>query len=175
MEKPQIGHVLQLTLRRNRHGVQLAYKVAPEVEELFSAWSQMNQVSASNYARHWAGKDAKDHANLLVWYPGGPDGVITSRGRQFVLDKPGNALFVPVDLAPGTVLAKGQTPPQAVNLTFMRVVGASKDEQVINLRGVYQEEYTTRLAEAIKAGVAAFYADFMKPIGVEILVSTQRF
>lgn len=63
---------------------------------------------------------------------------------------------------------------EVVNLSFLRLVGISSAEGVtFSTRGVYGESSIRKLAEAIREASKSFYINFLKPIGVMVMVSTQ--
>lgn len=60
-----------------------------------------------------------------------------------------------------------------VNLSFLRLVGASEAGVEFYLKGVYSKDAVTKMLEVLGTGLRRFYIDFIRPMNMSVQISTQ--
>ena len=159
--------VIQFSFHRCPIGLGVTMKVHPRIEDLFQDWGKGEKVDAGMYGRQWRSFTGEP---LLLWDLQREDVTIDPTG-QFVINKPGTPLVDDLVDPYGTLLK----PQTVANLSILRLVGASSAQGVtFGVDGVYTTKEIRRIAEAIKQASKAFYLSYLKPINLNVMVSTQE-
>jgi len=92
-------------------------------------------------------------------------------GEYTYINKPGQPILDPRGTADPIT---GKYKP-GVNLSFLRIVGISEGAGVtFSVRGVHSYEALTKMREKIGEAYRTLYRAYMKPIQMDIIVSTQE-
>lgn len=150
--------VISAYLRRTKDGLRVDVKVHPDVEHYFNNLSHGQHENVRAYGKNWAPIDKVDGSQgeaLRVWVFNWPQG-----HEDF--------------LNPGTMHQPGGTPRLEngrVNISFLRLVGASRPEGVSFIwNAMLGDEELRRLASQFHRAQERFYTEFVKPTEVEIAV-----
>jgi hypothetical protein len=63
---------------------------------------------------------------------------------------------------------------EVVNMSFLRLVGASVQGVNFAIGGVYTNEQAARYAQDIQLAARSFYMSYLKPINIIVTMSTQE-
>jgi hypothetical protein len=61
-----------------------------------------------------------------------------------------------------------------VNLSFLRLVGLSKEPVTFTVRGVYSQEAMDTMQKMFSDAILQLYLDFIKPIDVVICITSSQ-
>ena len=162
---------ITISIARSAGGTTMSVKAHPEIEAFF---------------RGLGGGEASDtKVSGPYWRPLGLDADKKTL-RAYSL----NEVLPPVVLDGGTVVAINRVGApliesvpnpndgrnrQQVNLSFLRLVGISEDAGVsFAIRGVHTYDMLSKLREQIGEGYRQLYRAYMKPVRMDIVVSTQE-
>jgi hypothetical protein len=154
--------LVRLDLKRGPQGLVVRAKAHPTLEELFATFSNGAHVAPTTHGRLWM--PVGDGAKLPMAYDASTVPGIGNNFRsplgQFSLLQLGAELYRP-DTA-------------YVNLSFLRLVGISKDPGIVfAVRGVWDLESVRTMGKMMNAGVKKLFDDFIKPIDV-VIVTTMK-
>jgi hypothetical protein len=150
--------VVLVTFHRSRTkpGTLVHVKTVPAVEEFFRYAGGNDETEVGAYGRYWQ----PHKTDALVVYELASDdlrGVLGSNGGRYRLDQP------------GTPLRDGNI----VNLSLLRLKGTSEAGVTFLLSGMHSKSYIEDLADAIVEASRDFYVNYLKPVDIAVMVSTQ--
>ena len=161
--------VIQALLSRTWDGLRMSVKVHPRVEDFFRSLAPQGSAGddVRNYGRYWT-PVVKDQA--LRVYPMNTAIPLLhfGVGCALRLDIPGTQLKLSVaDINTGRHV-------DTINLSFIRLVGASEGSGVaFHVNGVYTTDAVKDIRDKIGEAGQAFYREYMKPIDLDVQISTQ--
>lgn len=148
--------VYEGTVSRSMKGIRIYAKVHPLVEDLMRSWGTGSADGVSAYGRYWSSPDSAIH--LSVYNMGVPQAIDYKAGDStFSLARPGHPL----------VDDRG-----VLNLSFLRLVGISSGVK-FESRGVYSPLELDAIRRRIGLGVRQLYIDYLLPVDLNIVISTE--
>ena len=164
-EQKKSDTLIMTTLSRGKFGFNLRIKTHSIVEEFMrNLGGGNNIVNVTNYGRQWepTGIDAKEL--FAYWLPDDLTGPLPTDSTKlfYRLDR----LGLPLLIDDG-----GRIP--VINLSFLRLVGIGDGDGVtFKVGGVSSREGIRDLAQQIKLAHRAFNLAYMKPITVNVTMSS---
>jgi hypothetical protein len=155
--------LISIGIRRSARGIVLTARVNPIIEAFFQAQSG-EQIEVDELHREWfpVGKDAE---SLKIWHIVHDPGVVRSSGGVYSVNRPGHPL----------IMAGASPQEKVMNLSFLRLVGVSSENGIkIEIRGAFTLNFIRDLASQTASAVKQFYIDCLKPIDIQVTVSTQE-
>lgn len=153
-------------LKRSRLGVSIKVTLHPIIEDFMRTLGNGSVQNVLEYGRYWTpvGRD-----KLLVYALIHDPGVMVSNSRtSYYINRPGSALQ-------GTNDILGGGGDESVNLSFIRLVGASDEKGVtFAIKGVFSEAAIQGMARSIGNGLRAFCADYIKPVSCNVKIVRQE-
>jgi hypothetical protein len=149
------------SLKRSPAGLTITVKAHTNVEEFFANLEEKHTTDPRLASRTWSPVDGDE---LMVYYSGNAQKfgrLVGDDGNMFTLDTIGGQLIESSNV---------------LNLSFLRLVGISKDAGVsFSVRGVYSMDYMQNLRTRIGAAARRFYIDYVRPIdlNLNLIISTQ--
>lgn len=172
---------MQVRLKRNTVGLFVSVKVHPGVEEFARALGSGDIQDVRALGRYWTPVGVRPSSNpaecpLGTYNMTNNPGLINAgSGVMFRLDRPGQPLSEPSGVPTTTRSRNGDNDIPVINLSFLRLQGVSEGAGVnFHVKGVYTMDAVKSLAEQIKDACRAFYAMYLKPIDLAVVVSTQE-
>lgn len=152
--------MITLGIRRSSRGLLISTRIHPLFEEFFR--EQANEkLLVDEINRQWF--HLKDQPPLEIWHIIQDPGVVRGNAANYRINQPGSPLV--------TTDPNGKV----INLSFLRLVGASEPNGVtFEVKGAFTLTYIRQLASDIGGAVKQFYTDNLKPIDVTITVNTQE-
>ena len=140
-----------VTLHRTHLGVTVNVKTHPDVEEFMRALGNGESNLVGAYGRYWKPLERPLYVYSMNEHLASSD----------LYDL--NSIGLPLEMN-----AK-------INLSFLRLVGVSEGAGVsFSLRGVYSRDGLQSLLHAITTTGKQFYIDYIKPVHLTVMVSTQE-
>jgi len=155
------------TISRSTSGILVRVKVSNTIEEFFrnNAVPDEPVINVEIIGRNW--KSIGD-APLQIY---SCENETLTKKRRINSDNG----FYRLDMAGFELLDKRSLDSPVVNLSPLRVVNASKGEGVtFAIRGVYEQRTVKETADLFGKAVRSFYSDFLKPLNISVIVSTQE-
>lgn len=152
----KISNQIIIKLRRAQKGLTVTIRTAPEIEDLIRSWGEGDPSDIKLYGRHWT--PLEEGTALLVYPIEKSPGPLQHEKGVYRLDTPGCPLW---------------TPPNQVNLSFLRLVGISSGV-AFRVAGVFETDQLRDLEEHIKFAVKRFYVAFMKPVTLTLTLMTKE-
>ena len=165
--------IVRISLIRSVRGLRVEVKAHPVIEEFFK----------QNAVHPGQPEPTTQQVNSLgrYWQPSGKEGVTLSAYDRVTalpitlgtddmanLDRVGQPLLEPYAHPTGRR-------SHNVNLSFLRLVGISEPEGVVfYVRGVHSIELVRETKEKLSDGVRRFYASYLKPVEMHIVMQTQE-
>lgn len=150
--------VTRVRFQRSSVGLKITCWAHPQVEELMRSWGSGEIQPIDVHGRMWYIK--KGHELRGVYHLGSNPGVCPFDGGYYRIDRAGQPF----------ICGEGE-----VNLSFMRIAGVSEGEGVtFEVKGVHELDKIRSLAESIKMATRRFYINYLKPIDLHVMVSTQE-
>lgn len=162
---------LTMSLNRGPSGLVIAVKVHPVVEAFIRGLGDGGSSDVKASGPYWrpvgSGGPILIH-NLALDAPGQ---IQLESGEYAYINKPGQPILDPH----GAVdINTGKHRP-GINLSFLRIAGVSEGAGVtFSVRGVHSYEALTKMREKIGEAYRGLYRAYMKPIQMDIVVSTQE-
>ena len=160
---------LTVSLSRSTSGLMVAVKAHPRVEAFMKSLGNGDVLDVKAAGPYWRAipRDGVLHVYTLTE-------VIPSfnleNGTAVTITRVGMALYEPF-----AAQADGSKAKPLINLSFLRLAGISEGAGVtFSVRGVHTHESLSKIKEDIGEGYRKFYYMFMKPIRMDIVVSTQE-
>lgn len=158
---------VEARFKRSQKGILFKVKVHPEIEDLMRTFNigHGNPQEARLLGRYWESVDG----DPLMAYSLPEELAVGSHQINdrlaYELSGVGQKLFN----------GSPDRDQKVINLSFLRLVGASEGQgKSFHVIGVWERSaLEVDLKRALEAGVRQFYMDFVKPIDVSIIVSTQ--
>jgi hypothetical protein len=152
--------MVSLGIRRSSRGLIISARIHPIFEEFFR--EQANEkTSVDEISRQWF--PLKDQADLEVWHILQDPGVVRGNSASYRINQPGYPL-----------VQSDQT-GRIINLSFLRLVGASEPTGIsFEVKGAYTLTYIRQLASEVGGAVKQFYIDCLKPVDLLVTVNTQE-
>lgn len=149
---------VRVSLRRSINGLRVTVKAHPSIEALLRAWGEDSAPSSINTGRHWTS------ATLLkVYQLYQATGRLGDGKELYRLDAAGMPLLIEDDYG------------ESVNISFLRLVGVSEGAGItFELRGVFTLTIMENLQKKIMRACKRFYQDYLLPIDLTCVVSTQE-
>lgn len=146
---------------KDGHGATLTIKVHPAVEEYMRELGAGETVEVGTQGRHWS--PVLKEVPFLAYELNHPiEGVKTPSGLSVGLDRLGSPLTERMDRG------------EFVNLSFLRLVGASEGVGVgFKIKGVYSDASLKKMRDQISESLRQFYLSYIRPINLAIVMSTQ--
>lgn len=141
---------------RSKQGLRLSVQIHPMIEDMLSDWGRNETEDVAVIARDWVPALGE---SLKVWSLFKDPGRMMFDGGTYSMHTPGKRL----------VDENG-----VVNLSILRLVGASRGGVTFDVVGVYTPRQIRDQAEKIKQASRQFYIDFLKPIHLNVTISTQE-
>ncbi len=183
---PEGQNVIDIKLRRHQDGVRVRVWVDPTIERFFERWGGGEQEDVRGSGRLWspyvsqpelAARTAAIAAATAELTAGRPVTTLVPPSPSIQLwsippqaslrDQDGSYTLV----APGFPLT---VDGGAVNLTLIRIVGASSPEGAEFLvDAVVSRSELERIASKLRRASEVFYAEYVQPVGTRISLSTQ--
>lgn len=178
--------VLMLSLSRSSKGLILKVKAHSSIEDFFQTISQGMVEPVALHGRWWrpvGGAELSSVYQVKQQIRAPFDG----RGQFYTLNAVGQDLLT-IE-TPGAVITArnpfgdGDDEPaaprggtgQQLNISFLRLQGISEGEGVaISVPTVQTAEALRKMATQLRTAVKQFYVDFLKPLDVTIIMSTQE-
>ena len=168
---------LTMTLHRSAGGLTLMVKAHPQIETFMRGLGTGEQIDVKACGPVWRPISKRDDSGaplnprpLMIYNQTIPVEPITiATGDVANINRPGQMIIEPYNdgISPGR--------KQLVNLSFLRIVGISEGAGVaFTVRGVHTYEAVNRMREQIGEAYKVFYRTYMKPIRMDIVVSTQE-
>src|SRR3990172_9347751 len=158
--------LIMTSLSRSKAGFNVLIKTHPTVEEFMKNLGiGAEEVSPFNYGRHWSLPKGALRELTAYWLPEELNGILpTDSTRLFYrLDRLGQPLMLEGE-------ARGIP---IVNLSFLRLVGIGDGSGVtFNVSGVSSRDGIRELAAQLKQAQRAFNLAYMKPITINITMSS---
>lgn len=155
---------ITINLDRSELGICVHVHALPRVEEFMRALGTGEKVDALGIGRYWAPVDGEDRLLAYVTQP-----LPELRTTGINMEALGNLLLRDVDER-GRVLAKPE-----VNISFLRLVGISDPMGVkFGLKSPISTGGLRKLRDQIGEAARRFYLDYLRPIDVAVIVSTQE-
>jgi hypothetical protein len=140
---------VQCNLQRHKAGVKVRIKVIPEVEEFFKQWGGGIE-QAPLHGRLWSAVDGKP---LKLW------SFETEADGPFSLHKA------------GTKLIDNYDGPEIINISFLRLVGASEGNgREFIVECVMSTEEMEKIANKIVKAGEHFYLNYIRPVNISCYV-----
>lgn len=144
-----------IKLRRGRDGIHLNIRVSPDVEGFFRKWSGEIHDPVYTFGRMWSGE------NLRVWGFRPPN----ENGMENINPNPYTLGFVGGGLT---------TEEGTINLSFLRLVGASEGEGIsLNLDTVMSFSALDRITQRMTHAIRSFYIDYLQPAEFESILESK--
>lgn len=162
------------TLSRTALGLQLRVKAHRAVELFMQglASPELPPVEVSLADRYWvtlAGKPPLMAYRIATPLPSVTNPI--TGGSLFTLDRLSRPLLDNDPDSPGS----GRERDMPVNLSYLRLIGISDSQGVcFNVRGVYSLDALRMLQERIAYAQQQFYINYIRPINLSVIVSTQE-
>lgn len=155
------------SLSRTALGLQLRVKAHPAVEMFMRGLADPDAppVEVSLTDRYWVAPEGKPA--LMAYRLPTPMPSVTNPST-------GGALFQ-LDKLSRPLLDGERERDTPVNLSFLRLIGISEGMGVaFNIRGVYSLDALRTLQERISEAQRQFYINYIRPINLHVIVSTQE-
>lgn len=157
---------IRTRIRRNHEGLSINIWAHPKVEAFMKAIGTGDIMEVRAMARYWVGQTGEDAKPLACYHMANDGGLTNIVGRKlgsaYRLDKPGDRLLFHDEY-------------DCINMSFLRLVGISEAEGVtFSVKGVYTTEMVQAIAKKIEDASRALYQEFLKPVDMYVLVSTQE-
>lgn len=164
-------NVIWVSLTRKKNPLLVSVKIHPRVEELVRGWGTGLDEPVQG-GRWW--KPTQGGPPLRVWN--------LDLARDRIFDSGGgsryriNAAGRPLIFSDGDDERADARREQMLNLSFIRLVGASGPDGVSFeiAEGVHSLPELRKLADQIKVAGRRFYIDFLMPVDLTVVVSTQE-
>lgn len=152
--------MIKLGIKRSSKGIILTTRAHPLFEEFFSSQNG-ETIEVAEYRRDWHTLDGNP---LRVWHITQDPGVVRGTGATYCVNKPGSP-----------IVYSDQQFGKVINLTFLRLVGVSSTEGIsFEVKGAFTLNYLRSLSSEIGGAVKQLYIDFLKPIDIQVKVTTQE-
>lgn len=143
--------------------------IHPRIEEFIRSLGNSEVLDVKSMGRYWV--PIENTKELSVYYMSTSLGMQSADGGYFTLDRPGQPLIQSEE--GGMIGHKG--PPSVINLSILRLVGASEGAGVtFGVRGVYTLDALRRMRDQLMDASRQFYVTYLKPVDLSIVVSTQE-
>lgn len=159
---------LTVSLVRSAGGLTVSVKAHPAVEAFMRGLGNGEQLDVKAAGPYWR-TISKDSPSLQVY-------ALNDEVPNIQMDGGGTVTIgrIGQPLVDRAVRVDGRV-EHLVNLSFLRLVGISEGAGVtFAVRGVHTYEALTKMKEMIGEGYKRFYRQYMKPIKMDIVVSTQE-
>lgn len=159
---------LTVSLVRSISGLTIAVKTHPAVEAFIRGLGSGESTDVKAGGPYWRliSREAPPLRIYTVTESVNP--IVLDNGEQVTIGRPGYPI-----IEAGTD-SSGRT-RQIINLSFLRLVGISEGAGItFVLRGVHTYEAVAAMKEKIGEGYKRFYLTYMKPLKMDIVVSTQE-
>lgn len=152
----QGGIVIHTYLKRVKEGIKVTVQVAPEVEEFFRHWGTGREIPSTVVGKAWRAFPVKEDViePVRVW--------------EFNPIKDQEASLIDI-----YGIGKGltQTPEKPQNISFIRLVGASKPGGVTFVyEDVVSRSGLDVIAQRIQAAGDRFYDQFIRPVNLHVIL-----
>lgn len=162
--------ILQARVMRSSRGLVITAKAHPSIEEFFQERAgNLGSIGVANWGRQWV---KLPHAeDLMVHQEPDPTSPINKPyvpvGDGFyTLSQPGN----PILLDP-----QGRGTFNCINMSFLRLVGISKDLGIgFSIKGVLTEKEVDNISQQIQKAAKRIYLDYLRPVDVMITMSASE-
>lgn len=160
--------ILNAQIRRSVSGLTVTAKASRVIEDYFKEHARGGRVrAAAEWDRSWIKE--RDYPDLLI-YPITEDSpfarTLQAGEFSYTLAAPGSGLL----LAPN---APGRA--ESLNLSWIRLVGISQEAGIrFSIKGVFTEKQTRQITERTQQAVKRFFLDYLRPVNVTILLTTQE-
>lgn len=155
---------ISTTVQRTSRGLVLRVQLHPVVEDFIKNSSNGDFTPVKMFGRKWTPCD-----DLCVYdIPSSMLGIVGVDGElSYRLDKPGWDLFTTDE----------RTGRKVINMSFLRLVGASQPDGVaFSVGGVYERSDVTWIASAINDAGKAIYTQYIRPMTISVSnVVAERF
>lgn len=162
---------LTMTLIRSSSGLTVSVKAHPRVEEFMRGLGTGESVAVKASGPYWlpVGSGAKP---LMVYtQTQNVDPVQLNSGDVANVNRCGHPMIEAYSSPDGSI-GRGRS---LVNLSFLRLVGISEGPGItFAVRGVHTYEAVNKMRESLGEAYKQFYRTYMKPIKMDIVVSTQE-
>lgn len=148
---------IRLYIKRTDDGVQMDVQTEPRVEEFFKKWGGGGKI-APDQGRYW--RRVKGNTDpILVWsYAPARRNLQEDEEERYTLELAGRELI---------------TDRNVVNLSFLRLVGVSEGTS-INFDMVLSRQELNNISQRILRAADQFYQDYIRTVGMRIVVSIQE-
>lgn len=152
---------IRIVLHRTALGLSLQVKVHPIVEDFIRDLGNGEKMDIGIVGRHWV--NLKDASKPLMAYVIPGMAIPSLGGIRVTL---GEGLGQPlVMLDDGKPILKGQERADAINISFLRLVGASEGIGVtFGVKGVYGKETLEKLRDNLVRAARLFYIEYLQPM-----------
>jgi hypothetical protein len=151
----------QTRIRRDKSGLRVEVKIHPGVEELFTSWGGGERSAVSEYGRMWIPQKGESLSVHQLY--SNPGNVQISKDLYYSFERVGE------------VLSRKDGNITTVNLSFLRLVGASAGNGVsFHIAGVYSLESLRTLNDQLKTALQRFYQDYLLPVDFYVVMQTQE-
>lgn len=163
---------LNVTLVRSAGGLTVYVKAHPAIEAFVRGLGAGDVSDVRASGPYWRPAGTEGKPLMIYTMTEQVPNVILDDGSPVTISRPGQPLL-------GNNPDEGRIGQgngrQMVNLSFLRLVGISEGAGLIfNVRGVHTYEAVNRMREYIGEGYRKFYKQYMKPVKMDIVVSTQE-
>ena len=159
---------LTVSLVRSAGGLTVSVKTHPAVEAFIRGLGNGETMDVKAAGSYWRPLRT-DHPPLMAYMLAENLPVLVlDSGDQCDIVRVGHPLIEPILSADGRKRNK-------INLGFLRLCGTSEGAGVtFTVRGVHTYEALTQMREQIGEAYKRFYRTYMKPIKMDVIVSTQE-
>jgi hypothetical protein len=148
---------------RNKIGLIIRLQTRPDVEEFISGLVNGRRYQVDAVGEGWTNCNPEAAPLEVYEFENG-----SVEQRNYTLENVTGPLLIPQN---DGRLRIGGTPPELVNLSFLRVVGVSNPSGVvIGLPGAYSSEYVKRVRNTFPSAVKQFLQDYLVPITINLQV-----
>lgn len=149
------NNAIEIGLRRAQGGIKITVKVWPEVEAFFERWSG-GLYEKPSHGRLW--KPLKDSELTPLWSLG-ISTLAPGPTRPFSLLHTGCGLI---------------TDAGHPNISFLRMVGASRAEQSFLIEAVISRGELTQMGQRLSEASHMFYQEYLQPVNIRAFVGVDR-
>lgn len=159
---------LTVSLIRSVGGLTVSVKTHPAVEAFMQGLGNGELMDVKASGNYWRPLLANRPPLMAYTMNEQLSVLVLDSGDKCDIMRVGSPLLEPFQDLDGRRRAR-------INLSFLRLVGTSEDAGVtFNVRGVHTYEALTQMREQIGEGYKRFYRTYMKPVKMDIIVSTSE-
>ena len=167
---------LTMTLIRSSSGLTVAVKAHPSVEAFIRGLGDGQTVDVKAAGPYWRPVSREGRPLMVYTQTQTVEPVVLNSGDFANINRCGQPMIEnQSNDGSGLTLSISGRGRQLVNLSFLRLVGISEGPGItFAVRGVHTYEAVNRMRELIGEAYKQFYRVYMKPIKMDIVVSTSE-